>query len=168
MKMKINRYLKLIVTKQDDFTLLSDCSSSEVSKLTGLTIPQSENAVKREFSQPMLWNGNDDQLADFTDRLDKQGLTLLQGGRFLHIQGKTNKGMAIKKLKTFYSNTVKTVVLGDSANDKAMLEVADIPIVINAPGNKYLLENFTPDYLTDESAPKGWSEAIHYAFNRMI
>ena len=64
---EINRYLKLIVTKQDDFTLLSDCSSSEVSKLTGLTIPQSENAVKREFSQPMLWNGNEDQLADFAD-----------------------------------------------------------------------------------------------------
>ena len=165
---EINRYLQLIVSDQDNFTLLSDCTASEVSKLTGLTITQSENAVKREFSQPMLWNGSDEQLADFTNRLDKQGLTLLQGGRFLHIQGKTNKGIAIKKLKTFYSNSVKAVVIGDSANDKAMLEVADISIVIKAPGNQYLLENFTPNYLTEDSAPKGWSEAIQYAFKRMI
>ena len=165
---EINRYLGLLVSDTDDFTLLSECSSSEVSKLTGLSITQSENAVKREFSQPMLWNGSDEQLADFVTRLEKQGLTLLQGGRFLHIQGKTNKGMAIKKLKTFYSNSVKTVVIGDSANDKAMLEVADISIVINAPGNKYLLKNFKPHYLTEEIAPKGWSEAIQYAFKRMI
>ncbi len=164
---EINRYLQLIVTPEDDFTLLSECTASEVSKLTGLTIQQSENAVKREFSQPMLWNGTEQQLTDFTEKLDKQGLTLLQGGRFLHIQGKTNKGIAIKKLKTFYASSVKTVVIGDSANDKAMLEAADLSVVINAPGNKYLLKHFTPDYLTEHLAPEGWSEAVRFAFNQM-
>lgn len=164
---EINRHLKNAVTDKDDFIRLSECSAEEASELTGLSIEQAKNAINREFSQPVLWKGNDRQLDDFIQRLHKHGLNVLQGGRFLHIQGKTDKGYALEKLRIFFSRPLKTVVIGDSANDLAMLEKADIPIVVKAPGNKYLLELMQPSFVTSSEAPKGWTEAVGYALKQM-
>lgn len=165
---EIDKYLKKIVEQADEFILLSECSPQEASELTGLTEQQATNAINREFSQPLIWKGSQQQLTDFKERLSKEGLNILQGGRFLHVQGKTDKGIAVKKLRLFFSRPVKTVVIGDSANDIEMLKQADIPIVVNAPANKYLLEHMRPSFITRTEAPEGWKEAVQYALDYMV
>ena len=164
---EINKYLEKVVSTQDKFISLAECSASQASELTGLTQEQAKNAINREFSQPIIWKGSQQGLVDFKQRLFRQGLNVLQGGRFLHIQGKTDKGQAVEKLKIFFSRPIKTVVIGDSANDIAMLAKADVPVVVKAPGNRFLLEQMQPDFVTDSEAPIGWYEAIQYALDNM-
>lgn len=160
---EIDKYLAQVVSASDCFVMLSACTASQASDLTGLTKDQALNAIKREFSQPIIWEGTQKQLADFKMRLKEQGLYTLQGGRFLHIQGKSNKGSAINKLRKLYPHTIKMVAIGDSQNDLDMLKEADISVVVKAPGNKTLLEQYTPDYLTRSEAPSGWVDAVNFA-----
>lgn len=164
---EINKCLKQVISNEDDFTLLSECSPKQASDLTGLSLIQAKNAIAREFSQPLIWNGSAERFNDFKHRLFKQGLTFLQGGRFLHIQGKTDKGFAVEKLQSFFSGQLKTVVIGDSANDIDMLRRADVAIIVKGPGNKYLTEQVQSSYVTEKPAPEGWAEAVQYALKHM-
>jgi len=161
---EIDRYVNQIILPDDQFSKLSDFSAEQASQLTGLSLEQSKNAIAREYSQPILWEGSESQLGNFKIRLEKQGLSLLRGGRFLHIQGNSDKGKAIRKLQVLYSHTLNTIVIGDSGNDLEMLNEADISIIIKAPGNQYLLDDFIPTYISNLEAPKGWAEAINFVF----
>ena len=165
---EINRLLDKTTNDQDKLIKLTECTPAQASELTGLTQEQARAAMQREFSQPVIWQGDDEGLVDFKKRLKKQGLNTLQGGRFLHIQGITDKGLAIEKIKTFYGNNVGSIVLGDSANDLAMLNKADIPVVVKSPGNQYLLSEQAFPFITSKEAPAGWQEGIEFALEKII
>ena len=164
---QIDTVLDELNTEKDAFIRLSACSPEEVSHLTGLSELQANNAIKREFSEPIQWQKSEAELNVFKQQLEGHGLTTLQGGRFLHILGQCNKASAIESLSAFYEQPVKTIVLGDSANDIAMLKQADIPVVVRSPGNTHLLEQMIPPYITKSSAPDGWTEGIMHALEKI-
>lgn len=162
----ISDILELIDTPPSYYQLLSACSPEEASNLTGLSIKQAEQAISREFSEPLIWNGGDEKLALFKEQLKEHNLNTLQGGRFLHVLGNCDKGIATSKLKDILmteEHKIKTIVLGDSANDAAMLEVADMSIIVNSPSNHHLQQMITPNIHTTQAAPAGWSEGIDTA-----
>lgn len=163
---EINRFIKKSHKPGDEYTGLTDSTVESICEMTGLSPAEAEAAKTREFSQPILWQGTQQQLEDFKQRLHNHGLHTLQGGRFLHVQGITNKGLAIRKLRGFYPQESKTIVLGDSANDLDMLQSADIPVVVKAPGNRFLLEKHRFPYITTKEAPAGWSEGVQYALDQ--
>lgn len=142
---------------------LSSSTPQQVSMLTGLTTSQAANAIEREFSEPLMMKDGNAFDQSFFDIINENGLTTLQGGRFLHVLGKCDKGMAIETLASCYNSSVKTIALGDSANDAAMLMRADIPVVVRAPGNTALLQQLSPPFITTSTAPEGWAEGIEYA-----
>ena len=66
-----------------------------------------------------------------------------------------------------YQNKIKTIILGDSANDVAMLEVADISIIVKSPSNHPLQKVVTPDFQTSQEASDGWAEGINAALAKL-
>jgi mannosyl-3-phosphoglycerate phosphatase family protein len=143
------------------YTRLSQCSVEQAVALTGLTQEQAEQAIAREFSEPIIWHAGDDAKEAFKVALASQQLTTLQGGRFLHCLGQCDKGMAMQRLLACYDDDIKTIVLGDSANDIDMLSLADVAIIINSPANHHIDRRLKSAITIDAPAPAGWIEAIN-------
>lgn len=160
---QIESILQGLSFDQDKLVKLSCCEPDEVALLTGLTELQAKDAIEREFSEAVLWQGEESDWQQLHAQLLDHDLNTLQGGRFIHILGQTSKARAVQALTALYDGQVKTVALGDSANDLDMLQQADLPIVVSSPGNKHLLERWTPPYITTQPAPDGWNEGIEHA-----
>ena len=163
----IDHVLQQIGLAEDAAVRLSQCTVEQTIELTGLNEAQARQAIAREYSEPLIWRDDDSSLRSFQQKLNEHGLTTLQGGRFLHVIGDCDKGRATRALSSLYGDKVKTIVLGDSANDAAMLSVADISVIVNSPSNHQLQEMITPDIQTRQPAPKGWREAIEQSLERI-
>jgi len=94
----------------------------------------------------------------------QRGLTITEGGRFHHLQGKNDKGVATGKLIAWYQEhdpRVTTIALGDSPNDFTMLKQAHHPVLVRSsrpfPG---LSEQIPGLRTTRETGPGGWNEAV--------
>jgi len=159
----IKNSLNEIDTSPTKYKLLSESTIKETIELTGLTTEQAKQAISREFSEPLVWYGNEIELNTFKQQLKARNLHTLQGGRFLHVIGECNKGIATNAIKEIYGKETKTIILGDSANDADMLSVADISAIVKSPSNHQLQKIITPDIQTINEAPSGWAEAISTA-----
>jgi len=163
---EISKILQTTGTPTSSYQLLSSCSPQEASVLTGLSVEQAEQAITREFSEPLIWKQDDEALNVFKKEIKEHSLNTLQGGRFLHVLGDCDKGIATNKLKdilTTAKRQINIIVLGDSENDVAMLEVADISIIVNSPSSKTLQHLIEPAINTFQEAPSGWNEGIEAA-----
>jgi len=163
---EIRQILDSLSLPEDSYQLLSECSVQRVMQLTGLAEADAQQAMHRDYSEPLLWLADDTQRNTFEQLLQEHGLNSLQGGRFMHVLGNCDKGRASQQLKHLYTSsntTVKTIVLGDSPNDAAMLSMADISVMINSPSNKALQTLLVPHIRTRQEAPDGWAEAIEKA-----
>lgn len=146
-----------------DFEGFADWSAKQISDITGLTLDEAELARQREFSEPILWRGAASMRSRFEAELDGMGLTMLEGGRFLSIQGHHDKSNAMVWLREQQAgnDAVITVALGDSPNDSAMLEAADIAVIIKS-GKSERIELHKPDKIirTSRPGPAGWKDAL--------
>lgn len=113
-----------------------DMSVAELIALTGLSSEEALKAQTREFTEPFVNLG----LAptELEQHVAEIGFQVLVGDRFCHLIGLgAGKGKAVQLLVQCYQapqTPIKTVGLGNSPNDLAMLKAVDIPIVI--PGAK--------------------------------
>ncbi len=162
----IRQKLAEIRLPEDDFLALPDLSVAKIMHLTGLNDEQAKAAASRDYSFPIIWQGDEPQQQDFIQRLRSKGLEVLQGGRFLHVQGDTDKATAMKVLRDLYPDH-GIAALGDSGNDLAMLQAAEVAMVIRSPGNQYLPKDFRADYISKQPAPAGWAEAIEFLLTAM-
>lgn len=109
-----------------------DMSIEELVALTGLRSEEVLKAQAREFTEPFVNPGL--AATDLEQHVAEIGFQVLVGDRFCHLIGLgAGKGKAVKLLVQCYQGfqaPIKTVGLGNSLNDLAMLEAIDIPIVI--------------------------------------
>lgn len=137
-----------------------------ISQLTGLSLTQAKQANQREYGEPISWLGTDRAKQEFILWLQEQGGYVLQGGRFLHLSGCCNKGQALTWLAEEYkkqcaSADLKTVAIGDSGNDIAMLEQADIALIIRSPVHAPpKLKRLRGFFISDEFGPRGWNSGL--------
>jgi mannosyl-3-phosphoglycerate phosphatase len=137
------------------FTGYSDVSVTEVMAWTGLGRQSAERSADRHFSEPLVWQDTPEKEEEFCKLIEERGLMTLRGGRFLHVLGKTDKG---KPLAYFRKAEVAIIALGDRPNDLAMLEAADIGVVI-ATKDDFFLE--AEEMLrSTETGPAGWAEMM--------
>jgi len=142
------------------FTGFSELSPSFLGQLTGLTRVQAQQALQRDYSEPLHWRDSETALLDMRLELAEVGLQLQRGGRFIHLMGKHDKADALHWL-TAQLGEVTTAALGDSENDIAMLSAADIPVVIRSPVHPPIQVPERSDALvTAGLGPAGWNEAV--------
>ena len=148
----------------------ANSSVEEIRQATDLSTKNIEQAMRRSYSEPLLWRGDDEQKHTFCQRARHAGFTTLQGGRFLHVLGRCNKGSATKDLVDIYERHYKTkfgiIAAGDSPNDSDMLKVADIAVLIRSPAHAFFeLETTAMLIHSHEYGPRGWNEVVGKLFD---
>lgn len=149
----------------DCFIGFSQMNDEQISLATGLSTQDAHLANQREFSEPLKWLAGESKKAAFSQQLKAAGANVLQGGRFVHISGKCNKGIALQWLRKEMSEQLKqnykSVALGDSYNDNDMLETADIAVQIKTDKHSFP-KLFRTDSVIQSTllGPKGWSECL--------
>jgi D-glycerate 3-kinase len=156
------------------FTHFNAMTIEEIMGVTGLSESAAIKAAQRQYGEPVLWQGNETDKKDFIAVLKQKGATVLQGGRFLHVSGATDKAKAMNWLAALYQShmlmprDVITLAIGDSGNDIAMLDQADIALLIRSPAHDFPVLNRTHDkYLVDEFAPLGWKQGVAMILDKL-
>jgi len=168
-------WLELLDQKASEYNAafkgFSQMTDEEISLATGLSVQDAHLANTRLYSEPLKWLGTEEQKAALKIKLKAAGANVLQGGRFVHISGKCNKGLAMNWLTKLYAKLspeqhVCSIALGDSYNDNDMLEAADIAVQIKSPKHDYP-NLFRTDNLwqSQHTGPKGWAECLTKILN---
>lgn len=146
-----------------DFRPLSRMDVQTVMDRTGLGMTATKRAQQREYSEAIVWEDSDEALEQFRQTLADHGLHLLQGGRFWHVLGDTDKGRALQALRDAipeYADS-RIAALGDSQNDVAMLESADIAAIIRSPAHPApSVHSQRPPLYSQACGPAGWAECV--------
>ncbi|AZZ89882.1 HAD-IIB family hydrolase [Hahella sp. KA22] len=146
------------------FKSFYEMDAETVASLTGLSKADAALAKQREFTEPLVWEDSPTALKQFTAELNDTGLQILRGGRFLHVMGQFNKATAMQWLTELYAErcgeTPVSMALGDSHNDIAMLNAADIAVVVRSPSHLPPSLERKERILTKKFGPEGWAEAV--------
>jgi mannosyl-3-phosphoglycerate phosphatase len=95
--------------------------------------------------------------------MDEAGLKWSRGSRFYSVSVKSDKGKAVKIVIELFQRKlgrVKTVGIGDSLNDVAMLSAVNLPFLVQKPGNRW--EEMKVKNLCHVTGvgPRGWTLAM--------
>jgi D-glycerate 3-kinase len=159
---------------QGCYKSFNEMTLAEIMNATHLDERSAGLASKREYGEPVMWLADDEKKRTFVAELTSLGATVLQGGRFLHVSGETNKGQALCWLTEQYQSLsltgerFKTIAIGDSQNDVAMLEVADIALLIPSPAHDLpALERDNDVFIAKQVAPEGWKQGVETILNEL-
>lgn len=140
-----------------------DMTAGDIAKLTGLKISEAKMAKKRDFDEPFVFRGDKKALTNLKRRIKSMGFNYTEGKLF-HLMGNSNKGRAVEIVKKIYScqkQRIITVAIGDSLNDKEMLETVDYPIVIQKHDGTYDKRIKMKNLIrADGIGPEGWNRAV--------
>lgn len=147
------------------FKSLTDMRTSEVAAITGLDLASAQRAQHRLYSETLDWRDSEAALTTFSDVLTGIGFSVSQGGRFVHLMGPNNKGIAAQwfqaLLKREVTPDVATIAAGDAPNDRELLEMADYALLMrNARGKPLKLQRSGPMWLSDSAGPIAWVKGI--------
>lgn len=144
----------------------SAMSIEQIVDATGLSEEAAERASDRQYGEPVLWLGDNTQKAKFLTELRLKGAKPLQGGRFIHISGECNKGVALQWFVKEFNRQYPeleciSIALGDGENDIAMLDSADYAVRILSPINEPPTLTKQDNVITSTlEGPAGWSESL--------
>lgn len=141
----------------------SDMREEEVAEATGLGPEDVRLARKRQYDEPFIVEGG---VTGLREAVKDLGLTCTEGGRFFHLSGNADKGVATTRLTEIYRENcsgvqVVAIGIGDSLNDLPMLEAVDIPVLVKRPDGGYDERVNVEGLIRAEAAgPKGWNDAL--------
>ncbi len=154
------------VSEENEYIIrgFHNTNKQEIIDRTKLSPEAVELALHREFSIPLFYDDRVEKI--LLKEIQKYNLQILYGGRFMHILGKTDKGKALELVVKGYQketdlSDAKTIAIGDTLNDVAMLQKADIKILVKRYNGRYdarvQIDNliYSP-YI----GSKGWSSSI--------
>jgi mannosyl-3-phosphoglycerate phosphatase len=148
------------------FRGFADMSVEELMSYTGLDVDSADQARQRYATEPLLWQGDDGELALFRRALSGQGLRLVQGGRFWHVMGNVDKADAVRFLLKAWQRYRPderwlSIGLGDSPNDIDMLATTDIAVVMPGGASPRIELTDHPRLIhAARPGPRGWNEVM--------
>lgn len=162
-KLWIDKLHELRKSRKWLFEGFSDWNNKQLSKVCGLSEEAANEALQRQYSEPIIWQDSREAYLEFENALEELELTIKEGGRFLSIQSNHDKSFLLQELasKLFGDNAFLKIILGDSPNDTEMLEQADVAVVIKSDkSNRIKLTSPKHIIETQSQGPAGWQEAM--------
>jgi len=140
-----------------------DMSIEGLASIANMSIEEAEMAKERDFDEPFIFSGNEEELQRLFESIRAMGFNYTQG-RFFHILGNSDKGKAVSILTELYKrkfNEITTIAIGDSPNDIPMLKEVDFPVVVMKPDGSYDQRINIPDIIKAKGiGPNGWNKEI--------
>ncbi len=141
----------------------ADMTDAELSQLTGLGDDETRRARQREYSETILAELTEKEWSRFRRALAEERLTCISGGQLYTVTSSaSSKGRAVRVLIDLYSKShgpIRTYGIGDSPNDRGMLQSMDVAYQIQrTDGTWYDMR--LPGIHRVGVGPRGWQEAI--------
>ncbi|MDT8448285.1 MAG: HAD-IIB family hydrolase [bacterium] len=158
-----------------DYSFLgfTDLSVTDLADETGMDVEMAIKAKSRMASEALLWLDSVDALQHFESCLAQRQLKLVKGGRFYYvIFERADKGGAIHWINFNFHEAqpqtkFRTIGIGDSSNDLALLAHVDQPVVVVPPRGKALDLERPGTLYTKAAGPKGWVEGVQAALESL-
>lgn len=146
-----------------DVTGFGDMSEAEVSAITGLNEEEARLCKERAFDEPFVFHGTKEEKAALIGAITELGFRHTEG-RYQHIMGASDKGVAVRILMGLYQKRygeIVTVALGDGMNDLEMLREVDYPIIVQKDDGTYEERIEIANLKHAEGrGPEGWRLAV--------
>jgi len=143
----------------------ADASDAELAAATGLVGDALGRARERWFTETLLSPLNEDQAAEVGHRLKQDGFILSRGGRFYTVQSDAvNKGRAVQWMMGIFRRATPKALcfaaVGDSLNDVPMLQVVDLPFLVQRPDQTWAAMDIPQLTRIEAVGPEGFSAVI--------
>jgi len=143
----------------------AELGAEEIQRVTGLSGPAALLALPREYDEPFLVE--DEAAVPILSRAARRrGLELSHGGRFLHLMGGSDKGLAVRTLLAAYRRAgreLRSAGLGDAETDLPLLRAVERPIVVprrDGAIDPALEARLRGAEHAEAPGPKGWNAAV--------
>lgn len=163
-----------------NFRGVADISVEKLSNLALISRDQAKRMAQRNYGETILQIQSED-IARFIKYVQEDGMKVIHGGRFFDVTVGTDKGIAVGILKKLFKdkfhNNVTFFGIGDSTNDIPMLNLMDIPILVQRQDSTWVddgeikMKNAVDSSRSRISSnklikvegigPNGWENAIH-------
>ena len=161
-----------------NFRGVADISVEKLSNLALISREQAKRMAQRNYGETILQIQSED-IARFIKYVQEYGMKVIHGGRFFDVTVGTDKGIAVGILKKLFKdkfhNNVTFFGIGDSTNDIPMLNLMDIPILVQRQDSSWVddgeikMKNAVDSSRISSSklikvegiGPNGWENAIH-------
>lgn len=148
-----------------------EMNAREIAQNTGLPLKQAELARQREFDEPFFFAGTSEHhVQRLVHEAKRRGIEITRGGRFWHAFSGSDKGKAVQRLMKLYRavrrggrSRLRSIGLGDSANDLPMLAAVDTPVMVQRPNGTYdreIVKKLPRAVRAPAPGPEGWNEAV--------
>ena len=150
-------------TLRAHFRGFGDMTAAGVSEVTGLTLEAAELAATRQFSEPGVWTGTEEERDAFVAELQSLGVQSRHGGRFLTFSFGGDKADRVAEISQALGAT-ETLALGDAPNDIGMISATSYGVIIKNDGGHGI--DPLPGEATGQisrtslSGPEGWNVAV--------
>jgi mannosyl-3-phosphoglycerate phosphatase len=161
-----------------NFRGVADISVEKLSNLALISRDQAKRMAQRNYGETILQIQSED-IARFIKYVQEDGMKVIHGGRFFDVTVGTDKGIAVGILKKLFKdkfhNNVTFFGIGDSTNDIPMLNLMDIPILVQRQDSTWVddgeikMKNAVDSSRSSSNklikiegiGPNGWENAIH-------
>jgi mannosyl-3-phosphoglycerate phosphatase len=144
-----------------------DMTAEEIAADTRLPLELARLAKDREFDEPFKFVRREGEFAPHLSRVaGERSLRVTRGGRYYHLHGEVDKGMATQTLIRLFAQKlgrVRTLAVGDSEMDFPMLGAVDVPIAVLRENGRHdpVLTTGVKDLLrVPRPGPAGWNDAV--------
>ena len=149
---------------------ISKLSKIEQEKIFGQKDDKLKDALKRKYTLPFVFNGNNSEKNKLLKSLSNNSLTLQEGGRVLNLCDNINKIKSMNRIIKILKKTedkIKTIAVGDNYNDLEMLKNSDVPCLVF--NDQFKLDKINIDNLifSNKPSPEGWADVIKMALEKI-
>ena len=150
--------------------LITKMEKKTQKEVFGLSDKNLRNVLKRSYSTPILFKGNNEQKKNLFKIVKNVGLSLHEGGRVINICDNVSKLKAMNRVIKIIKKTeneIKTIGVGDNFNDLDMLRNSNIACLVF--NDQFLMEpiNINNCIVSKQSAPLGWEEVVKMALEKI-
>tara|TARA_B100000989_G_C19471028_1_gene440690 strand:+ start:308 stop:1114 length:807 start_codon:yes stop_codon:yes gene_type:complete len=167
--------LEDFITKVPDI-LIKKCvqifklSKKEQEKIFGQKNEKLKDVLKRNYTVPLLFDGDTTEKNKLIKILKSNSLTLQEGGRVLNLCDNVNKVKSMNKVVKILKkieDKIKIIAVGDNYNDLDMLKNCDIPCLVF--NDQFKLDRINIDNLifSNKRSPEGWADVIKKALAKL-